>query len=59
MARCKSPLPWGALRIKWPKDSEREEAESFGWVVLKPVDFNRDVHLGWRFDAVQLAKERA
>ena len=44
--RCKSPLPWGALHVKWPEDTEREEAKSFAWVVLKPADFNRDVHLG-------------
>ena len=58
-ARCKSPLPWGAVRVKWPEDREREEAESFGWVVLKPADFNRDVHLGWRYDEAQLERERA
>ena len=58
-ARCKSPLPWGAVRVKWPEDKEREEAETFTWVVLKPADFNREVHLGWRLDAAQLAKNRA
>ena len=56
-AKCKSPLPWGAVRIKWPEDREREEKESFVWSVLKPCDFNKDAHLGWRYDASQLAKE--
>ena len=58
-SRCKSPLPWGAVRICWPEDKERDEPETFVWSVLKPVDFNRDLHLGWRFDAAQLAKDRA
>ena len=57
--KCKSPLPWGAVRIRFPEDRSRDEKETFSWVVLKPVDFNREVHLGWRFDAAQLAKERA
>ena len=42
-----------------PEDRERDEPESFVWSVLKPADWNRDVHLGWRFDAAQLAKEHA
>ena len=28
-AKCKSPLPWGGVRIRWPEDREREEPESF------------------------------
>ena len=56
-ARCKSPLPWGAVRIRWPEDKSRDEPEIFVWSVLKPVDWNREVHLGWRYDAAQLAKE--
>ena len=56
--RHKSPLPWGAVRIRFPEDKERDEAEHFVWSVLKPADFNRNVHLGWRFDAAQLAKDR-
>ena len=58
-AKCSSPLPWGAVRIRWPEDKNRDEPESFAWSVLKPVDFNREVHLGWRFDAEQLEKQRA
>ena len=53
------PGAWGAVRIRFPEDRSRDEKETFSWVVLKPVDFNREVHLGWRFDAAQLAKERA
>ena len=56
--RCKSPLPWGAVRIRWPEDKERGEPEKFAWSVLKPVDFNREVHLGWRLDGAQLAKDK-
>ena len=55
--QCKSPLPWGAVRICWPEDKDRDEKESFVWSVLKPSDFNKNVHLGWRFDAAQLARE--
>ena len=54
--RCKSPLPWGAVRIRWPEDRDRDEPETFVWSVLKPADWNRKVHLGWRYDAAQLAK---
>ena len=53
-ARCKSPLPWGAVRIRWPADVDYDEPESFTWTVLKPCDWNKDVHLGWRFDASEL-----
>ena len=56
--QCKSPLPWGAVRIKWPEDVDFNERESYVWSVLKPADWNRDVHLGWRYDAAQLAKEK-
>ena len=55
-AKCKSPLPWGAMRIRWPEDEERDEPETFVWSVLKPADWNREVHLGWRYDAAQLKK---
>ena len=52
-------MRWGAVRIRWPEDKSRDEPESFVWSVLKPADWNREVHLGWRFDAAQLAKEHA
>lgn len=45
-----------SLRIKWPADVEFEEEESFGWIVLKPSAFNRDIHLGWRFAASELQR---
>ena len=48
-----------AYSLRFPEDRSRDEKETFSWVVLKPVDFNREVHLGWRFDAAQLAKEQA
>eukprot|EP00966_Prymnesium_polylepis_P292497 6755100-Prymnesium_polylepis.1 len=50
-ARCTNILPGGAVRIKFPKDVEFDEAEHFVWSVLKPDHFNKDVHLGWRLDA--------
>ena len=54
-----SPLPWGAVRVRWAADEDFDERETYVWSVLKPCDFNRNVHLGWRFDAEQLAKDRA
>ena len=44
------------MRIRWPEDKERNEKESFVWSVLKPDDFNKEVHLGWRYDASELKK---
>ena len=57
--QCKNALPWGAVRIKWPEDTQFEEGETFVWSVLKRADFNRDVHLGWRYAASELPKLRA
>ena len=54
--RCTKILPHGAVRIKWPKDVEFDEDESFVWSLLKPESFNRNVHLGWRLDATELLK---
>jgi|EP00966_Prymnesium_polylepis_P020425 hypothetical protein len=58
-ARCKNILPLGAVRIKWPADVEFDEDEHFVWSLLKPDNFNRDVHLGWRLDASELLKREA
>jgi len=57
-AKCKSPLPWGAVRIRWPEDAEYGERESYVWSVLKPAHFNCEVHLGWRYAASELEKRR-
>lgn len=60
-ARCRKLLPAGALRIQWPADAEFDEDESFVWTILKPCNFNKDVHLGWRFAAsevLELSKEK-
>ena len=57
-AKCKSPLPWGAVRICFPADEARAEAEHYVWSVLKPADFTREVHLGWRLGASELEKRR-
>lgn len=54
--RCKKLLPAGALRIKWPADTDFDEDESFVWSILKPCNFNRDTHLGWRFASSELLK---
>ena len=56
--QCKSPLPWGAVRIRWPKDADYDEGEKFVWSVLKPADFNCEAHLGWRYAASELAKRQ-
>ena len=57
-AKCKSPLPWGAVRIRWPEDVDYAEGETFVWSVLKPTDFNEERHLGWRYAASALEELR-
>jgi hypothetical protein len=57
--RCKDPLPWGAVRLKFPRDVDRDEAEHFVWSVLKPDDWCDEVHLGWRYGSSELVKLRA
>ena len=57
--KAKSPLKWGAVRIRWPEDAEYAERESFVWSVLKPADFTKERHLGWRYSKAELAKLRA
>ena len=54
--QCQSPLPWGAVRIRWPQDADYAEGETFVWSVLKPADFNKERHLGWRYAASTLQK---
>ena len=54
--RCKNLLPAGAVRIKWPEDQDYGEKESFGWIVLHPNKWNRDVQNAWRWDPSELAK---
>ena len=47
-----SPLDAAQLSIlyhrhpKWPADAAFEEAESDTWTILKPCDWNEEVHLG-------------
>lgn len=57
--RCKKLLPGGAVRIQWPADVDFDEEESFVWSILKPCNFNRDVHLGWRYAASELQRVTA
>jgi len=45
-----------AVKIKWPEDTDFEEKEQLIWTVLKPKDFNQQVHLGWRYTAESLAR---
>ena len=52
--RCKNILPAGMIRMRWPEDKERHEKESFTWNVLHPAKWNKDTHLGWRWDASEL-----
>ena len=55
---CKSPLEWGAVRIRWPEDNSREvsEPETFVWSVLEPHTWCKEAHLGWRYAKSELAK---
>lgn len=50
--RSKESLPAGAVRIRWPADKDFNEKETFQWSILNPEDWNRDVHLGWRWLAL-------
>ena len=52
-------LPAGAIRIQWPADVEFDEEESLVWSILKPCDFNHDVHLGWRYAGCELLRVTA
>ena len=54
--QCKTSLPWGAVRIRWPQDADYAEGETFVWSVLKPADFAKERHLGWRYAASALEK---
>lgn len=40
--RCRSPLPWGSVRIQWPEGSEFNEEETYSWTILKAVDWNKE-----------------
>ena len=42
----------------WPEDADYAEGETYVWSVLKPADFNREVHLGWRYAASELQKRQ-
>ena len=45
-----------AVRIRWPRDAERDEPEQCIWTVLKPADWCQQVHLGWRYAAASLQR---
>ena len=49
-------LPYGALRVKWEADADHEEAESYTWSILKPVDWAQEVAGGWRYAPAELAR---
>ena len=38
------------VRVKWPADVDRNEPESFMWLILQDDDFapDKDRHLAWR-----------
>lgn len=57
--QCKTVLAWGAVRIKWPKDSRYDEDESFTWTVLVEDSWRKEKHLGWRFAKPELARRGA
>ena len=54
-SKCKSPLPWGAVRIRWPQDAEFAEKESYVWSVLKPSDYlcEAEAPISWRYSKAQ------
>lgn len=52
--RSKDSLPAGALRLCWPADKDFEEKETYSWAILNPDDWNKEVHLGWRWAECEL-----
>lgn len=54
--RSKESLPAGAVRIRWPADSDFEERETLVWSILNPSDWCREVHLGWRWAPSELER---
>lgn len=54
--RSKEALPAGAVRIRWPADSEYEEKETLVWSILNPSDWCKEVHLGWRWPPSELER---
>ena len=56
--KAKAPLPWGAVRIRWPEDADFAEGETFVWSVLRPCDWNHEVPMGWRYTAAELQRSR-
>eukprot|EP00965_Chrysotila_dentata_P127707 4222742-Pleurochrysis_carterae.AAC.1 len=35
--KARTLLPAGAVHFKWPADVERDEPESFTWIILHPA----------------------
>ena len=54
--KCKKLVEAGAVRIKWPEDTDFDEPERCIWTVLKPKDFGEQVHLGWRYAASSIER---
>ena len=57
-AKCKTLAKAGAVRVKWPADVDRNEPESFMWLILQDADFapDKDRHMAWRLTASELQK---
>ena len=47
--RASNVLEYGAVRIKWPEDSEYGEKETYSWLLLRKNKWNKNVHYGWRY----------
>lgn len=54
--RSRKVLESGAVRIKWPKDDDFDEDETFTWSILTDANFNKERHMGWRLAAAELKK---
>ena len=55
--RCRKLLHAGAVRIKWPADSDYQEKESYSWHVLEEHRWRAQKRLGWRFSVSELKKQ--
>ena len=48
-SRLQRVLEYGAVRIKWPEDSEYGEKETYSWLLLRKNKWSKNVHYGWRY----------
>ena len=58
-ARCKKPLPAGAVLWAWDADPAYDEQAGEEWLFLAPEKWNRHVQYAWRYDPSELTPQGA